>query len=90
MSDTYGGKGGVYSVEAKLSVTRMLAAFPLHSVVVGIGTVVPTACACVYGNSGNCTGDYGWTEDSLTGFLGWVASKGVSSIAIWRADIYPR
>ena len=70
--------------------TRMLAAFPMSSVVVGIGTVVPPECNCVYGNSGNCTGDYAWTQQSLTSFLDWVESKGVTQLAVWRADIYPR
>ena len=85
-----GGKGAVYGAEANMSVTRMLGAFPLESVVVGIGTVVPPECHCVYGNTGNCTGDYAWTQQTLTSFLNWIASKGVTQVAVWRADIYPQ
>ena len=55
MSNTYGDKGIVYGIEAKLDVARMLAAFPAASVVVGIGTVPPASCNCVFGNTGNCT-----------------------------------
>ena len=50
---------------------------------------VHQACHCVFGNWGNCTGDYGWTEATLPPFLEWVASKGIAHIAVWRADIYP-
>jgi hypothetical protein len=51
--------------------------------------VVPAACHCVFGNTGNCTGDYGWTEATLAQFVQWLESKGVVRLAIWRADIYP-
>ena len=43
----------------------------------------------VYGNTGNCTGNYGWTEATLTSFVQWVSGKGIGRLAIWRADIYP-
>lgn len=46
--------------------------------------------AGVYGNTGNCTGNYGWTEATLTDFVQWVAGKGIDRLAIWRADIYPK
>ena len=42
------------------------------------------ACASV---NGLLTGDYGWSQSSLQSFLGWVSSRGISKLAIWRADI---
>jgi hypothetical protein len=90
MSNTYGGKGVVYEIEAKLDVVRMLATFPAASVVVGIGTVAPASCNCVFGNTGNCTSNYYWTESTLTAFVQWLEAQGVGALAVWRADIYPQ
>lgn len=51
--------------------------------------MVPDACNCKYGNTGNCTEDYGWNNHTLGEFVSWAVGKGVSRLAIWRADIYP-
>ena len=67
----------------------MLAAFPPATVVVGIGTVAPPSCHCSYGDTGNCTANYEWTQASLQSFVQWVAGQGVESLAVWRADIAP-
>ena len=73
MGSTY---GNVKNPAIKMNVEAMLLAFPQETITVGIGTIVPAACNCVFGNWGNCTGDYGWTEDTLSTFVHWVASKG--------------
>ena len=90
MSDTYGGQAPGYILQAKLAVKRMQATFPRGTVAVGIGTVAPAACHCLFGNTGNCTGDYAWTQASLSSFLSWIGSQGIDQLAVWRTDIYPR
>ena len=90
MSNTYGGRGAEYTLAAKLGVKRMLEAFPVESVIVGIGTVAPASCHCTFGDTGNCTADYGWTQQSLSAFVRWSADRGVRGLAVWRTDIYPR
>jgi hypothetical protein len=69
----------------KLHVTEMLAAFPLETIAIGIGTMVPGGkCSTT---PGLMTGEYGWTQNSLKVFLDWVGSKGITKLGIWRADI---
>eukprot|EP00041_Stephanoeca_diplocostata_P024513 m.623192 g.623192 ORF g.623192 m.623192 type:complete len:310 (-) comp22544_c1_seq5:1480-2409(-) len=77
------------SLMNKFNVQQMLKSFPLESIGIGIGTMVPSECHCVYGNAGNCTEDYDWTETTLKAFLSWIQEQGIGSVAVWRADIYP-
>lgn len=90
-ADRYVSMGSTYknSLEIKVNVDLMVASFPIDTITVGLGTMVPSACRCVYGNSGNCTGNYEWTEDTLGTFVSWVHSKSIKHLAIWRSDIYP-
>lgn len=91
-ADRYVSMGSTYKqmpVTTRFNVERMLQAFPKDTITVGIGTMVPKACQCVFGNTGNCTGDYQWTSDSLSSFVSWLALQGVQRLAMWRADIYP-
>ena len=46
--------------------------------------VPPGPCAAV---SGLLTGDYKWTQASLTAFLDWVAAQGITKLGVWPADI---
>ena len=42
------------------------------------------ACAAV---KGLLTGDYGWTQATLTAFLEWVRAQGITQVGVWPADI---
>ncbi len=47
--------------------------------------MVPSGqCAAV---SGLLTGDYKWTQASLTAFLDWVGGQGIKKVGVWPADI---
>ena len=80
MGSTYKNQGPI----TKLNVLAMTKAFPLKSIAIGIGTMAPPACAAV---QGLLTGDYKWTEPTLTAFLGWVEAQGITTLGVWRADI---
>ena len=69
----------------KLHVREMVAAFPLESIAIGIGTMsVAGACASA---KGLLTSDYGWTQQSLTEYLDFLSTEGITKLGIWRADI---
>ena len=85
-ADYYISMGSTYgyqfpgNVPGELNVAAMKRSFPLGTIVVGIGSMAPTAC-------GHLTGDYKWDATKLRAFLGFLAKQGVASVAVWRADI---
>ena len=87
-ADMYVSMGSTYAEQgpgdilAKAHVLEMKAAFPLESLAVGVGTVVPDPQSCA-----GTTDDYKWTEKSFDGFLTWLEREGVTTLAIWPADI---
>ena len=85
MGSTYKLQGGPTAAVNKLNVLAMTAAFPLSTIAVGIGTMVPAGpCAAT---SGLLTGDYKWTEATLSPFLEWVGAQGIDKLGVWPADI---
>lgn len=90
-ADQFISMGSTYKRSAfiKVNVQLMIESFPLDTISIGIGTMVPAECHCVYGNTGNCTEDYNWTEPTLASFLSWVQAQGIQTLAVWRTDIYP-
>eukprot|EP00935_MAST-01C_sp_MAST-1C-sp1_P001590 g1590.t1 len=81
-ADKYVSMGSTYKNELgiKEHVTAMKAAFPVQSIVVGIGTMAPSNCS-------GLTGDYNWAQASLSAFLSFVSQQGITQLAMWRADI---
>jgi hypothetical protein len=81
-ADKFVSMGSTYKNELgnKEHVSQMKAAFPLQSIVVGIGTMAPSNCL-------GQTGDYKWTAASLSKFVDWVAKQGITSLGVWRTDI---
>lgn len=62
-------------------ITSMLMNFPRESIVVGIGSMVPsTTCSGV-------TDDYKWTSDAMNKFVSTLIGHNITKISIWRADI---
>ena len=81
MGSTYKRQGiGGGDTVGKAHVLAMQATFAADSLVVGIGSMAPPGCD-------HLTDDYGWDASSLSDFVGWLAQRGVQSIAVWRADI---
>ena len=82
MGSTYKRQGiGGGDTVGKAHVLAMQATFAADSLVVGIGSMAPPGCE-------NLTDDYelGRKDRSPTS-SGWLAQRGVMSIAVWRADI---
>lgn len=78
MSPTYNANNLTVNREF---VTSMLSAFGAESVSVGMGSMMEP------GDQSKCSHNFGYTNETLMGFLEFLAEKGVSDVDIWKCDI---